>query len=58
MDRNFLLGTIGDAINALAAAAGYNLRRILDGTIAGYDYDHEMEKLREGLIGFGVRARL
>jgi IS5 family transposase len=30
MDRNFLLGTIGDAINALAAAAGYNLRRILE----------------------------
>lgn len=29
MDRNFLLGTIGDAINALAAACGYNLRRIL-----------------------------
>ena len=30
MDRNHLLGTIGDAINALAAACGYNLRRILD----------------------------
>ena len=29
MGRNFLLGTIGDAINALAAACGYNLRRIL-----------------------------
>lgn len=30
MDRNHLLGTIGDAINALAVACGYNLRRILD----------------------------
>ena len=30
MDRNHLLGTIGDASNALAAACGYNLRRILD----------------------------
>jgi len=30
MERNHLLGTIGDAINALAAACGYNLRRILD----------------------------
>lgn len=30
MDRNFLLGAIGDAINALAAACGYNLRRILE----------------------------
>ena len=30
MDRNHLLGTIGDTVNALAAACGYNLRRILD----------------------------
>ena len=30
MDRNHLLGPVGDAINALAAACGYNLRRILD----------------------------
>ena len=30
MDRNFLLGSVGDAINALAAACGYNLRRILE----------------------------
>ena len=30
MDRTFLLGTIGDTINALAAACGYNLRRILE----------------------------
>ena len=30
MGRNFLLGTVGDAINALAAACGYNLRRILE----------------------------
>ncbi len=30
MDRNHLLGHLGDAINALAAACGYNLRRILD----------------------------
>ena len=30
MDRNYLIGTVGDAINALAAACGYNLRRIID----------------------------
>lgn len=30
MGRNFLLGTVGDAVNALAAACGYNLRRILE----------------------------
>ena len=30
MDRNHLLGHLGDAINALAAACGYNLRSILD----------------------------
>ena len=30
MDRNYLLGNLGDAINALAAACGYNLRRIID----------------------------
>ena len=30
MDRNHLLGNIGDAINALAAACGYNVRRILE----------------------------
>lgn len=30
MDRNHLLGNLGDAINALAAACGYNLRRIID----------------------------
>ena len=30
MDRNHLLGAVGDAINALAAACAYNLRRILD----------------------------
>jgi hypothetical protein len=30
MDRNYLLGVVGDAINALAATCGYNLRRILD----------------------------
>ena len=29
MGRNHLLGTIGDAIDALAAACGYNLQRIL-----------------------------
>ncbi len=30
MDRNYLLGHLGDAIKALAAACGYNLRRIID----------------------------
>ena len=30
MQRNYLLTHLGDAINALAAACGYNLRRILD----------------------------
>ena len=30
MERNHLLRSIGDAINALAAACGYNLRRIID----------------------------
>jgi len=30
MDRSYLLGHLGDAINALAAACGYNLRRIID----------------------------
>jgi IS5 family transposase len=29
LDRNYLLGTDGDAINALLAAAGHNLRLIL-----------------------------
>jgi IS5 family transposase len=29
LDRNYLLGTEGDAVNALLAAAGYNLRQIL-----------------------------
>jgi IS5 family transposase len=29
LDRNFLLGHAGDAINALLAAAGYNLRLVL-----------------------------
>lgn len=29
-DRNHLLGAVGDAINALAAACGNNLRQILD----------------------------
>jgi transposase, IS5 family len=29
LDRNYLLGTAGDAINALLAAAGHNLRLIL-----------------------------
>ena len=30
MDRNHLLGAVGNAIKALAAACGYNLQRILD----------------------------
>ena len=30
LDRNYLLGTAGDAINALLAAAGHNLRLILN----------------------------
>jgi IS5 family transposase len=29
LDRNFLLGQAGDAINALLAAAGHNLRLVL-----------------------------
>ena len=29
LDRNFLAGTRGDAINALLCGAGYNLRLIL-----------------------------
>ena len=29
MDRNYLLGSRGDAINAVLAAAGYNFRRLL-----------------------------
>ncbi len=29
LDRNFLLGHVGDAINALLVAAGHNLRLIL-----------------------------
>ena len=29
LDRNYLLGSIGDAVNALLAAAGHNLRLIL-----------------------------
>jgi IS5 family transposase len=29
LDRNFLLGQAGDAINALFAAAGHNLRLVL-----------------------------
>jgi IS5 family transposase len=29
LDRNYLLGTVGDAVNALLAAAGHNLRLIL-----------------------------
>ena len=29
LDRNFLLGHAGDAINALLAAAGHNLRLVL-----------------------------
>jgi hypothetical protein len=30
LGRNFLAGTIGDAINALLCGAGYNLRLILN----------------------------
>jgi transposase, IS5 family len=30
LDRNFLAGTRGDAINALLCGAGYNLRMILN----------------------------
>jgi hypothetical protein len=29
LDRNFLLGQVGDAINALLAAVGHNLRLVL-----------------------------
>ena len=29
MGRNYLAGSIGDAINAVLTAAGYNFRRIL-----------------------------
>jgi IS5 family transposase len=29
MDRNYLKGSEGDAINAVLAAAGYNFRRLL-----------------------------
>ena len=29
MDRNYLKGPEGDAINAVLAAAGYNFRRVL-----------------------------
>ena len=29
MDRNYLKGSQGDAINAVLAAAGYNFRRLL-----------------------------
>lgn len=29
MDRNYLAGRIGDAVNAVLAAVGYNFRRIL-----------------------------
>jgi IS5 family transposase len=29
MDRNYLKGSRGDAINAVLAAAGYNFRRLL-----------------------------
>ena len=29
LGRNYLLGTVGDAVNALLAAAGHNLRLIL-----------------------------
>jgi IS5 family transposase len=29
LHRNYLLGTDGDGVNALLAAAGYNLRQIL-----------------------------
>jgi len=29
MDRNYLIGSAGDAINAVLAAAGYNFRRLL-----------------------------
>jgi transposase, IS5 family len=29
MDRNFLKGSNGDAINAVLAAAGYNFRRLI-----------------------------
>ena len=30
MGRNYLAGTHGDAANAVLAAAGYNLRRLLE----------------------------
>ena len=30
LDRNYLKGTMGDAINALLCGAGYNLRLILN----------------------------
>jgi hypothetical protein len=30
LDRNFLAGTVGDAINALLCGAGHNLRLILN----------------------------
>ena len=30
LDRNYLLGAAGDAINAILAAAGHNLRFILN----------------------------
>ena len=29
MDRNFLIGSAGDAVNAVLAGAGYNFRRII-----------------------------
>jgi IS5 family transposase len=38
LSRNFLLGTIGDKVNALLAGSGFNLRKILncinDGQVA------------------------
>jgi IS5 family transposase len=30
LDRNFLAGTVGDAINALLCGAGHNLRLIVN----------------------------
>jgi transposase, IS5 family len=38
LDRNFLLGQAGDAINALLAAAGHNLRLVLTALALGFAF--------------------
>jgi hypothetical protein len=49
MNRNYLKGTDGDKMNAILAACGFNLRKVLRGFF--WLLFKELERLKPPLIG-------